>query len=88
MSTIMIALTGIALSALAVLALCAGDPKRRRAIGQAGCFSSRLRSVLVAATCFPSLAFAAMGYGAALAMWLGAIGLVGWFAAACFSKQA
>jgi hypothetical protein len=88
MTTIVIAITGLALSAAAIYALCLGDPKRRRASGQGGGATSRVRTLLVVIACVPGLVCGLLGDSAALMLWLGGAALLGWLAAASLGERA
>ncbi|CAN5198079.1 hypothetical protein BH10PSE12_BH10PSE12_36430 [soil metagenome] len=80
MSTV--ALIAIALSAILIVILCVGDPKRRRAAGRTGrngpAQSPELRRILAAAACLPGLYCALTGDAAAFLIWLGGCGVIGW----------
>lgn len=79
MTTFYLTLGALAVSALAILALCIGDPKRRRAMGHRdGGMSSGQRWGLVATACLPSFTCMVLGDAAAFLMWLGGCVLVGW----------
>ncbi len=80
--TIDLALGVLLLSAIPVILLCIGDPKRRRATGERNPTASRPRAMLVVAACVPGVACALLGDSAAFMVWLGGIGLLGWAAAA------
>ena len=85
--TIDLALGTVLLSAIPVVLLCIGDPKRRRAAGGRGGAASRPRSILVVTACVPGLACALLGDSAAFMLWLGGIALFGWAAAASFAAR-
>jgi hypothetical protein len=75
----------ITLSAMPILALCLGDPKRRRALGHKSPGMAPGRRRLLAATaCLPGLVCALLGDAAAFLMWLGGCALLGWGVAAYF----
>src|SRR3546814_1930708 len=78
-------LTAIALSAVPILLLCIGDPKRRRSAekNSNGMATSR-RRILTVIACVPGIVCALTGDSAAFLMWLGGCALVGWAAAFCF----
>lgn len=83
-----LALGTIVLSTFAILALCLGDPKRRRASGSGqGSMAARQRWLLVAITCIPGLACAILGDAAAFLMWLGGCALIGWSLALIFRPR-
>jgi hypothetical protein len=72
-------------SAIPIIMLCIGDPKRRRAVGGKGDgMAPGKRRLLAAAACLPGLACALLGDPAALMMWLGGCALLGWALAAWF----
>lgn len=78
-----VALVAIALSAILIIILCVGDPKRRRAAGRTGrnagpAQSPKLRRILAAAACLPGLYCALTGDAAAFLIWLGGCGVIGW----------
>lgn len=84
-----LAITALALSAIPILILCIGDPKRRRTIGQKGGeMSSARRRAIAAIACIPGLACALLGDAAAFLMWLGGCALLGWALAAWFRGRA
>lgn len=67
------------LSALAIVALCIGDPKRlRTAGGKRVGMVPRHRRKLVAVACAPGLVCLLMGNTAAFLLWLGGSALFGW----------
>src|SRR3546814_19919207 len=78
-------LTAIALSAVPILLLCIGDPKRRRSAekNSNGMATSR-RRILTVIACVPGIVCALTGDSAAFLKWLGGCALVGWAAAFCF----
>ncbi|ATY32965.1 hypothetical protein [Sphingomonas psychrotolerans] len=82
--TIYLALGALFLSAIPVILLCVGDPKRRRAAGERGGAASRPRSMFVIMACIPGFACALLGDSAAFMLWLGGTALLGWAAAASF----
>lgn len=89
MTTLPLAVIAAILSAIAVVALCAGDPKRRRAAGgssKSGMAPGRRRLLAIAA-CVPGIVCAALGDAAAFLMWLGGCALVGWGCAAFYPVQ-
>lgn len=89
MNMFYLALTALALSAIPILVLCIGDPKRRRAAGGGeGGMASGRRRMFAAAACIPGIACALLGDAAAFLMWLGGCALVGWALAACFRASA
>src|SRR3546814_10393192 len=71
-------LTAIALSAVPILLLCIGDPKRRRSAekNSNGMATSR-RRILTVIACVPGIVCALTGDSAAFLMWLGGCALVG-----------
>ncbi len=85
---IAMAIAAAAISAVAIGALCAGDPKRRRAqrvMGRA--HSTATRRFLAAAAAMPGLYLAMTGHPAAFLVWLGACSVAGWFAALAFRRR-
>lgn len=79
------ALGALALSAIPMLVLCLGDPKRRRTVGDKGSgMASSQRRLLAAAACAPGLICVILGNAAAFLMWLGGAALIGWAIAAFF----
>jgi hypothetical protein len=85
MTMIYTALGALALSAIPILLLCMGDPKRRRTIGIKGDgMATRQRRLLAAAACIPGVACIWVGDAPAFLMWLGGCALLGWALAACF----
>lgn len=87
MNMILLALGALALSAIPILLLGIGDPKRRRAAGVKDGSASGQRWLLVLAACVPGLACALLGDSAAFIMWLGGSGLLGWAVAAYFGAK-
>ncbi|MEN3749166.1 hypothetical protein TPR58_18475 [Sphingomonas sp. HF-S3] len=87
MSMILLALAALALSAVPIVLLGIGDPKRRRAAGAKDVSASGQRWLLVIAACLPGLACALLGDSAAFIMWLGGSALLGWSVAAYFSTK-
>jgi hypothetical protein len=83
--TIALALGAFLLSAIPVILLCTGDPKRRRATGERHRAASPPRAMLVGAACVPGFACALLGDTAAFMLRLGGIALLGWAAAASFA---
>ncbi|MFA7601644.1 MAG: hypothetical protein WCY29_01440 [Novosphingobium sp.] len=83
-----LALIALVLSAISILALCAGDPKRRRTAGDmSGGMTPARRRSLAAVSCIPGLVCALLGDAAAFLMWLGGCALVGWACAAFFRPR-
>ena len=85
--TIQLALGALFLSAIPVIILCNGDPKRRRATGERGGAARLTRTILVVTACVPGFACALLGDSAAFMLWLGGIALFGWAAAARFAAR-
>jgi hypothetical protein len=81
------ALVAITLSTIAILALCIGDPKRRRAAGDRSEMSPRGRRLLVVAACMPGVACLLLGEAAAFMLWFGGSALSGWSVASCFAAR-
>ena len=87
MTTVVLALLALAISAAPVFLLCLGDPKRRRTAGEGGDPTGRNRRLLVAAACAPGLGCALLGNSAAFMLWLGGAALLGWLAASSFARR-
>lgn len=85
----MIGLTLVALaqSAVAILGLCIGDPKRRRAAGRRSDAATSVRPILVGVACLPGVACVLLGETAAFMLWLAGSALIGWFVATCFVER-
>lgn len=82
MTTILATLAAVALSAIPILLLCFGDPKRRRSVEKKGNgMATRQRRILAALACVPGVVCALAGDSAAFLMWVGGCALVGWAAA-------
>ena len=65
-------LLALVLSAIAILALCSGDPKRRRTAGDgARGMATGQRRLLAVLACIPGLVCALLGEAAVFLMWLG-----------------
>lgn len=76
-------------SAIPLLALGAGDPKRRRTDGgNSGGMAPVQRRLLAAFACLPGLVCVLLRDAAAFLMWLGGCALVGWACAALFRPRA
>lgn len=84
MTMILLGLGALLVSAIPILILCMGDPKRRRAGGERGGMASGRRRLLVAVACVPGVICAFLGDSAAFLMWLGGCALVGWALATGF----
>jgi hypothetical protein len=85
MTMIVTTLTAIALSAVPILLLCIGDPKRRRSVEKnSNGMATHQRRILVAIASVPGIVCALTGDSAAFLMWLGGCALVGWAATFCF----
>ncbi|WP_238995740.1 hypothetical protein [Sphingomonas solaris] len=84
----MLALVSIAVSTLLLIALCAGDPKRRRAAraGSEG-QGTATRRLLAAAACLPGLLCVLLGDPAAFLIWLGGCGAAGWLVTLWFGQR-
>lgn len=77
----------IAFSAVILLLLGRGDPKRRRTARLPdGEMPVRMRRLLGAAACLPGLVCALLGDAAAFMIWLGGAGVAGWFVALGFGQ--
>ena len=75
----------LGLSAILVVFLCSGDPKRRRSNGASGKVQSRMqRWCLTGALCLPGIVFALSGDAAAFMIWLGGTAFIGWIIAQIF----
>lgn len=81
------ALVALALSTIAILALCIGDPKRRRAAGDRSEMSPRWRRLLVVGACLPGVACLLLGEVAAFMLWFGGSALSGWSVASYFAGR-
>jgi hypothetical protein len=80
----------ILVSAIPILILCIGDPKRRRAAGLKDSGfgpDTRQRQRLSIAACLPGIACICAGEIAAFVLWLGGCALFGWFLAALFQGR-
>jgi len=88
MTTILLAIAALILSAVPLAMLCTGDPKRRRAAGAKDAMTSAQRWLLVGLACLPGLLCAVIGDAAAFIMWLGGSGVIGWATAACWPAGA
>ncbi len=89
--TTLLTLIATSISALALMALCVGDPKRNRAAGaRRGSQTKRMRQLLSGAACVPGIICALTGDAAAFLIWLGGCGVIGWSIAIWFrhSRQA
>ncbi|SFR85370.1 hypothetical protein SAMN05192580_1252 [Sphingomonas jatrophae] len=71
-----------------IASLCAGDPKRRRALRTTGGQTPATRRLIAAAACLPGLLCLAAGDPAAFLIWLGGSGLAGWATALWFNRAA
>lgn len=87
MTSMSLAVIALILTALPVILLCVGDPKRRRAARQDGGDALRRRRLLLAAACLPGLGCAALGDSAAFMLWLGGTVLLGWAMAAALAGR-
>ncbi len=86
---ILIASIAIAVSALPILILCIGDPKRLRAAGtKAPGMGSGTRRALAFSACLPGLALMLTAQMAAFVLWLGGSALFGWLLSGLFQYQA
>lgn len=78
-------LAALLLSAIPILLLCIGDPKRLRAADRkGGGMAQPKRRMLAALACVPGIACALTGDAAAFLMWMGGCAMVGWAATFCF----
>lgn len=81
-------LIALTFSAGIIVALCIGDPKRRRTAGLAdGGMPVATRRVLAGAACLPGLACVLLGDAAAFMIWLGGCSVAGWLVASGFGKS-
>ncbi|WP_156680163.1 hypothetical protein [Sphingomonas profundi] len=84
----MLALAAVAASAALIVALCLGDPKRRRSARLRGDgHRTTTRRLIAAAICAPGAICVVRGDAAAFLIWLGACGVIGWFVTLCFARQ-
>ncbi|WP_336967402.1 hypothetical protein [Sphingobium aromaticiconvertens] len=77
-------LATVVFSAVPILLLCIGDPKRRRSVKKSDGMAKGMRRLLVAIAVIPGIVCAAAGDSAAFLMWLGGCALLGWAATFCF----
>lgn len=81
MTMIFTILTALAFSAVPILLLCIGDPKRRRSVEKKGNgMSTKQRWILTITASVPGILCIFMGDAAAFLMWLGGCALIGWAA--------
>lgn len=84
----MVAIAALAFSAILIVLLCRGDPKRRRTAYMPGAGQSAMvRRILVATACLPGLLIALSGDVAAFLIWLGGTTAIGWFITLWFSRS-
>ncbi|MEH3121684.1 MAG: hypothetical protein PGN16_06820 [Sphingomonas phyllosphaerae] len=85
----MVALTVLALafSGIAILGLCIGDPKRRRAAGATPGTLAGARTLLTVAACIPGVICLFLGEAAAFMLWFGGSALGGWSVASYFASR-
>jgi len=89
MNMFSLALIALVLSAVPIVMLCMGDPKRRRAVGGKGSgMAPGQRRLLVVVACIPGAICAGLGDAAAFLMWLGGCALIGWILAAYLPARA
>jgi hypothetical protein len=89
MTMTLAALVALSLSAIPIIALCDGDPKRQRSSGgKGGGMGKGLRRSLAAIAVMPGIACAAFGNSAAFLLWLGGCALAGWSVTFCFHAVA
>jgi hypothetical protein len=88
MSMFYVATIALIVSAIPLVALCVGDPKRRRSIRRkdSGMALGR-RRMLAAAACLPGVFCVVFGGAAAFLMWLGGCALLGWALAASLGAR-
>lgn len=78
----------VAISAILIVSLCLGDPKRRRSLRMAGTGQTpTTRRLFAIAACIPGLLCAFQGDAAAFLIWLGGSSAVGWLIALWFNRQ-
>lgn len=83
----LVPIAAIAFSAILIILLCRGDPKRRRTAGLPGHeMRPSLRRLLAGLACLPGLLCAVLGDSAAFMIWLGGCGVIGWFVALSFGQ--
>jgi len=83
-----LSVVAIAITALLLLALCRGDPKRRRAARSPGAgLPASTRRTLAAAACLPGIVLASLGDAAAFLIWLGGSAAIGWMIALWFGRR-
>jgi hypothetical protein len=76
----MLGLAAIALTTGFLIVLCLNDPKRRRAAKLPGeGHGEATRRLLAAAACLPGIACLVLGDAAAFLVWIGGLGVAGWF---------
>lgn len=81
----LLTLVALALSAIPILLLCMGDPKRLRAANRKdGGMATSRRRILGSLACVPGIACMLSGDAAAFFMWLGGCAMIGWAATFCF----
>jgi hypothetical protein len=81
MTTILLALAAILLSAVPMVLLCASNPKRARAMGARQGQDTRHQRLLVIAAILPGLITILLAESAVFMLWLGGAALVGWLSA-------
>jgi hypothetical protein len=76
----MLGLAAIALTTAFLIVLCLNDPKRRRTAKLPGeGHGATTRRLLAAAACLPGIACLLLGDAAAFLVWIGGLGVAGWF---------
>jgi hypothetical protein len=85
---LLISFIAVLVSAIPILILCMGDPKRLRAAGESKAgMRSGARRLLAIAACLPGIACISLGQIAAFVLWLGGCALFGWLLSALFQYQ-
>ena len=81
-------MVALAVSAILLILLCRGDPKRRRTTGVAGEGQNVARRRLLAAgACLPGIGLALTGHAAGFMIWLGGCAVIGWLVALGFGQS-
>lgn len=84
----MVAILAIAFSAVVIVLLGRGDPKRRRTARLQGEGQrAGTRRMLALLACLPGAYCALIGDAAAFMIWLGGCGVAGWFVALGFGQS-
>lgn len=84
-----LSLFAICFSAVAILYLCIGDPKRRRAARERGEGNGkRARRLAAVLVCLPGACLIVAGDPAAFLNWLGGCAMLGWLVTLVFGSRA